>query len=78
MALRFLVVEGNTRGARQAHRQAYGLTLSESYAEVIQGIEGKAICDIAFPTDEGANLPDAAGLLPLPTLRWPASAKGAR
>ncbi|QRM28859.1 type 1 glutamine amidotransferase [Microvirga sp. VF16] len=62
MALRFLVVEGNTRGARQAHRQAYGLTLSESYAEVIQGIEGDAVCDIAFPTDEGANLPDAAGL----------------
>ncbi|WP_262272993.1 type 1 glutamine amidotransferase [Microvirga yunnanensis] len=62
MALRFLVVEGNTRGARQAHRQAYGLTLSESYAEVIQGIDREAVCDIAFPTDEGANLPDAAGL----------------
>jgi GMP synthase (glutamine-hydrolysing) len=62
MALRFLVVEGNTRGARQAHRDAYGLTLSESYSEVIQGIAQDAVCDIAFPTDEGANLPDAAGL----------------
>jgi GMP synthase (glutamine-hydrolysing) len=62
MALRFLVVEGNTRGARQAHKQAYGLTLSESYAEVLQGIAPDAVCDIAFPTDEGANLPDAAGL----------------
>lgn len=62
MGLRFLVVEGNTRGARQAHRDAYGLTLSESYAEVIQGIAKDAVCDIAFPTDEGANLPDAAGL----------------
>jgi len=62
MGLRFLVVEGNTRGARQAHKQAYGLTLSESYAQVLQEIEGSAVCDIAFPADEGANLPDAAGL----------------
>lgn len=62
MALRFLVVEGNTRGARQAHKEVYGRTLSESYAEVIQGIERDSVCDIAFPTDEGANLPDAAGL----------------
>ena len=62
MGLRFLVVEGNTRGARQAHREAYGLTPSESYAEVIQAIERDAVCDIAFPADEGANLPDAAGL----------------
>ena len=62
MGLRFLVVEGNTRGARQAHKQAYGLTLSESYAEVLQEIVPDAVCDIAFPADEGANLPDAAGL----------------
>ncbi len=62
MALRFLVVEGNTRDARQAHKAAYGLTLSESYAAVLQGIAGDSICDIAFPADEGANLPDAAGL----------------
>ena len=62
MGLRFLVIEGNTRGARLAHREAYGLTPSESYAEVIQAIERDAVCDIALPADEGANLPDAAGL----------------
>ncbi|MGO4388099.1 type 1 glutamine amidotransferase [Microvirga sp. 2YAF29] len=62
MALRFLVVEGNTRGAREAHKAAYGRMLSESYADVIQGSAKGAICDIAFPADEGANLPDAAGL----------------
>jgi len=62
MALRFLVVEGNTRGAREAHRAAYGQMLSESYAQVIHGIEREAVCDIAFPADEGANLPDRAGL----------------
>ncbi|PVE23941.1 glutamine amidotransferase [Microvirga sp. KLBC 81] len=62
MALRFLVVEGNTRSAREAHKAAYGNMLSESYAQVIQHIERTAVCDIAFPTDEGANLPDRAGL----------------
>jgi GMP synthase (glutamine-hydrolysing) len=62
MALRFLVVEGNTRGARQAHKAAYGLMPSESYAAVMQEIERDVICDLAFPADEGANLPDAAGL----------------
>jgi len=62
MALRFLVVEGNTRGAREAHKATYGQMLSESYAQVIQDIERSAVCDIAFPTDEGANLPDRAGL----------------
>lgn len=62
MALRFLVVEGNTRSAREAHRAAYGQMLSESYAQVILDIEQAAVCDIAFPTDEGANLPDRSGL----------------
>jgi len=62
MGLRFLVIEGNTRGARQAHKEAYGLMPSESYAAVIQAIERDAVCDLAFPADEGANLPDAAGL----------------
>jgi len=62
MGLRFLVVEGNTRDARQVHRESYGLTPSESYSEVIQAIEREAVCDIALPADEGANLPDAAGL----------------
>jgi GMP synthase (glutamine-hydrolysing) len=62
MALRFLVVEGNTRGARETHKAAYGHMPSESYAQTIQDIERDAICDIAFPADEGANLPDRAGL----------------
>lgn len=62
MALRFLVVEGNTRDARQTHKAAYGLMPSESYAAVLQGIEPDIVCDLAFPADEGANLPDAAGL----------------
>jgi GMP synthase (glutamine-hydrolysing) len=62
MALRLLVVEGNTREARLAHKAAYGLMPSESYAAVLQDIEPGAVCDLAFPADEGANLPDPAGL----------------
>jgi GMP synthase (glutamine-hydrolysing) len=62
MGLRFLVVEGNTRDARLAHKAAYGSTPSESYAAVLQSIAPDAVCDIAFPADEGANLPDPAGL----------------
>jgi GMP synthase (glutamine-hydrolysing) len=62
MGLRFLVVEGNAREARLAHKAAYGLMPSESYAAVLQRIEPGSVCDLAFPADEGANLPDAAGL----------------
>jgi GMP synthase (glutamine-hydrolysing) len=62
MALRFLIVEGNTRDARLAHKTAYGQMPCESYAAVLQRIEPGAICDLAFPADEGSNLPDPAGL----------------
>jgi GMP synthase (glutamine-hydrolysing) len=60
--MRLLVVEGNVRAARERHRATYGLTPSESYAAVLKSLAPEAICDIALPADEGANLPDAAGL----------------
>jgi GMP synthase (glutamine-hydrolysing) len=62
MGLRFLVVEGNTREARQGHRATYGLTPSGSYAAVIEGIAPGVACEVAYPADPGANLPDAGGL----------------
>ena len=62
MSLKFLVVEGNTREVRERHKTNYGRMPSESYANVLLTIAPDAICDIAFPADEGANLPDAAGL----------------
>ncbi len=61
-ALRFLIVEGNTRPARERHAEAYGLTPAASYAAVLREIEPGILCDIALPADNGANLPDAAGL----------------
>jgi GMP synthase (glutamine-hydrolysing) len=60
--LRFLVVEGNVRAARDRHRSTYGLTPSESYAAVLRRLAPDAVCDIALPADEGANLPDPSGL----------------
>jgi GMP synthase (glutamine-hydrolysing) len=62
MGLRFLIVEGNEREARHAHQAVYGWMPCESYARVLQAIEPDAVCDLAFPADEGANLPDPAGL----------------
>jgi GMP synthase (glutamine-hydrolysing) len=59
---RLLVVEGNVREAREAHRQGWGVTAAESYAQSIRQLDETAICDIALPADEGANLPDPAGL----------------
>ena len=62
MALRLLVIEGNTAEAREGHRAGYGKTPSQSYADVLGEIAPDAICDICYPTDPGANLPDAGGL----------------
>ncbi len=60
--LRFLIVEGNTKAAREAHKAVYGETSAESYGAVVQAIEPNTVTDIALPADEGANLPDPAGL----------------
>jgi GMP synthase (glutamine-hydrolysing) len=62
VGLRFLVVEGNTREARDRHAVEFGLTPSQSYAAVLERITPGAVCDLAFPADEGANLPDPAGV----------------
>ncbi len=60
--MRFLVVEGNVREAREAHRAGFGKTPGDSYADTVRSLTPGAICDIALPADEGANLPDPAGL----------------
>jgi GMP synthase (glutamine-hydrolysing) len=62
MSLRFLVIEGNIRDDREAYRSGLGLTASEAYAATLAQIAPDAVCDICFPADEGADLPDAEGL----------------
>lgn len=61
--LRLLVVEGNTREARASYAAGFGgLTPAQAYAEQIVAIEPGALTDICLPADDGANLPDGAGL----------------
>lgn len=62
MALRLLVVEGNVREAREVYKADWGMTPSQSYAATLRAIAPDATCDICFPADAGAALPDAAGL----------------
>ncbi len=62
MPLRLLVVEGNTRESRENYRKSYGKTPSEAYAAELQAVASDATCDIAFPADEGFNLPDGMEL----------------
>ncbi|MBD3848938.1 type 1 glutamine amidotransferase [Bosea sp. SSUT16] len=60
--LRLLFVEGNTREHREEHVAGYGATPAEAYAAEIAAIAPGIVSDICLPADEGANLPDAAGL----------------
>jgi GMP synthase (glutamine-hydrolysing) len=62
MALRLLVVEGNVEKAREAHRASFGKTPSQSYADTLTEIAPDIVCDICFPADPGANLPNGTGL----------------
>ncbi|MFI5011360.1 MAG: type 1 glutamine amidotransferase [Hyphomicrobiales bacterium] len=62
MSLRLLVVEGNPRAARERHKSSFGKTPSQSYADTLKSIAPDVICDICFPADPGANLPNSQGL----------------
>lgn len=60
--LRLLVVDGNTREQRENHAAGYGSQPGEAYAEEVRAIAPGSITDICLPADDGANLPDGAGL----------------
>lgn len=60
--LRLLVVDGYTREQRLDHKVDYGLQPGEAYSETVRSLVPDAITDICLPADEGANLPDGAGL----------------
>jgi GMP synthase (glutamine-hydrolysing) len=59
---RLLVAEGNTAAGRAAHAKAGGIVPSEGYARVLRDLLPRAVVDICYPADAGANLPDRAGL----------------
>jgi GMP synthase (glutamine-hydrolysing) len=60
--LRLLFVDGNMRDTREGLRQSYGTAYGEAYAAEIAAIAPGIVSDICLPADEGANLPDGAGL----------------
>ncbi|HEY5794356.1 MAG TPA: type 1 glutamine amidotransferase [Bosea sp. (in: a-proteobacteria)] len=60
--LRLLFVDGNTREQRENHAAGYGTQPAEAYANEVAAIVPGAVTDICLPADEGANLPDGAGL----------------
>jgi GMP synthase (glutamine-hydrolysing) len=61
--LRFLVVDGNPAERRAAHLEDFGKIPGVAYGDVLlQLAPPDSLYDIVFPADEGANLPDAAGL----------------
>ncbi len=62
VGLRLLVIEGNARAEREAQAIAYGRSASAAYAEVLGEIAADAQCDICYPADPQANIPDADGL----------------
>jgi GMP synthase (glutamine-hydrolysing) len=62
MALRLLVVEGNTAEGRDRHLSVSGVTPSQAYADVLKSLADDAVVDICFPADPGANIPDSAGI----------------
>ena len=55
MGLRFLVVEGNVREAREAYRSNFGFTASEAYARVLGELAPDARSDVCLPADAGAE-----------------------
>jgi GMP synthase (glutamine-hydrolysing) len=63
LSLRFLVVEGNVRAIRERHRESYGRDYGDSYGDVLVGLAPGSTFDVAYPADEGANIPDADGLV---------------
>ena len=60
--LRLLFVDGNTRDQREAHAAGYGTQPAQAYANEVAAIVPGAVTEICLPADEGANLPDGAGL----------------
>lgn len=59
---RLLVVEGNTAQGRALYTASGGRAPSEGYANLLRELLPQAVVDICYPADEGANLPDRAGL----------------
>ena len=60
--MRFLIAESESSDARERRRANVGRSSGETYADTLRAIEPGAACDMVRPAEDGAGLPDAAGL----------------
>jgi len=71
--LKILIVEGNTRDARQKTVAAGSLTQGELYQKTLQALKPDIQCDIVCPADEDAPLPAGAELAQYDGIVWTGS-----
>jgi len=72
--LKLLIVEGNTREARELAEQAGSLTQSNLYEKTLHSLRPDARCTIVFPADEDMELPDGEALEAYDGIIWTGSA----
>lgn len=60
--MRLLVVEGNALDGRARQAARGEITYGESYSDLLRQLSPGAVVDICYPTDPGANIPDADGI----------------
>lgn len=62
-SLRFLIVDGNPRDRREAHVSDYGLSPGDAYGTTLLSLAPPGSgYDVCLPAEEGANLPNGAGI----------------
>ena len=60
--MRFLIAESENRDARERRRANVGRSSGETYADTLRGIVHDAVCEQIRPSEDGAAMPDPAGL----------------
>lgn len=71
--LTILIVEGNTREAREMTVASNALTQSDLYHKILHSLKPDIHCDIAFPADENAPLPKGMELEKYDGIIWTGS-----
>ncbi|WP_426954327.1 type 1 glutamine amidotransferase [Muricoccus radiodurans] len=59
---RFLVAESETLEAREVRRASVGRSSGESYLDTLRALSPDAALDLVRPAEDGAEIPDSAGL----------------
>lgn len=68
--VRFLVVDGYSRAARDELVAGGASLAADLYADMLRAHCPGAVCDVLFPSDPGATLPDGAALEQYDGVAW--------